>query len=41
MVSGHGSPLGLDGWCFGHALMEVAYMFLILVFHVLIAFVWC
>ena len=26
MVSEHGSPLGLDGWCVGHAFMSVAYM---------------
>jgi len=26
VVSKHGSPLGLDGWCVGHACMLVAYM---------------
>lgn len=38
VVSEHGSPLRLDGMCVGHAFMSVAYVFLILVVHVLIEF---
>lgn len=30
MVSEHGSPLGLDEWCVGHAFMPVTYVFLVL-----------
>ena len=40
MVSEHGSPLILDGLCIGHAFMSVAYVFLTLVVHVLVAFAW-
>ena len=41
MVSKHVSCLGLDGWCVGHAFMLIAYVFLKLVVHVLVAFSWC
>ena len=41
MVSEHGSPLRLDGFCGGHAFMTVAYVFVMLVVHVLVAFSWC
>ena len=41
VVSEHGSPLRLDGRCVGHALILVAYVFLMLVVHVLVAFEWC
>ena len=27
MVSEHGSTLGLDGWCVGHAFMSISYVF--------------
>ena len=37
MVSEHGSPLGLDGRCVGHACMSVACVSLTLAFHVLVA----
>ena len=37
MVTEHGSPLGLDGLCVGHACMSVACVSLTLAFHVLVA----
>lgn len=37
MVSEHGSPLGMDGLCVGHACMSVACVSLTLAFHVLVA----
>lgn len=40
MVLEHGSPLGLDGLCAGHAFMSVAYVFLMFVLHMLVAFAW-
>ena len=40
MVSKHGSTLRLDGWCFGHAFKSLAYVSLMLVVHVLVAFAW-
>ena len=41
MVLEHGSPLGLDGQCVGHALMSVSYVFSMIVFYVLVAYAWC
>ena len=41
VVSKHGSPLRLDGLCVRYAFMLVAYVFLMLVVHVLVAFSWC
>ena len=41
MVLEHGSPLGLDGQCVGHAFMLVTYVFLILVAYGLVAYAWC
>ena len=41
VVSEHGSTLGLDGRCVGHAFMLVTYVFLILVVYVLVAYAWC
>jgi len=41
VVSEHGSSLALDGRCVGHACMSDAYVFLMLVVHVLVAFAWC
>ena len=40
VVPMHGSTLGLDGWCVGHACMLVACVYLTLSFHVLLAFTW-
>jgi len=37
VVSKHGSPLALDGWCVGYTFMSAAYVLLILVVHVLVA----
>lgn len=41
MVPEHGSPLGLDGLCVGHAFMLVACVLIILVLYVLISYAWC
>ena len=41
MMLEHGSPVRLDGQCVGNAFMSVAYVFLMLVVHVLVAFAWC
>jgi len=38
VVSEHGSPLRLDGLCFGHACMLVACVSLTLASHVLVGF---
>jgi len=38
VVSEHGSPLRLDGLCFGHACMSVSCVSLTLAFHVFVAF---
>ena len=38
MVSYHGSPLRLDGQCFGHAYMSVTYVFLMFVVYVLVVY---
>lgn len=38
MVSEHGSPLGLDGWCVGHAYILVAYVSFMLVVYVLVVY---
>ena len=38
LVTDHGSPLGLDGMCVGHACMSVACVSLTLAFHMIIAF---
>jgi len=41
VVLEHGSTLGPDGRCVSHAFMSGAYVFLMLVVHVLVAFAWC
>jgi len=40
VVSEHGSPLGLDGRCLGHAYMSVAYILLMLVIYALVVYAW-
>jgi len=40
VVLEHGSPLGLDGQCVGHAYMLVAYVFLMLAIYVLVVYAW-
>ena len=41
MVLEHGSLLRLDGKCVGHAFMLIAYVFLMIIVHVLVSFAWC
>jgi len=41
VVSKHGSPFGLDGWCGGHTFMSSACVFLIHVLYLLVAYAWC
>jgi len=41
VVSDHGSPLGLDGQCVGHAFMSVAYVLFLQVIYFLISYAWC
>jgi len=38
VVLGHGSNLGLDGLCVGHACMSIACVYRTLAFYVLVAF---
>jgi len=40
VLSEHGSPLGLDGRCVGHAYMLVAYVLFIFVLYVFVAYAW-
>ena len=41
MVLDHGSHVRLDGQCVSHAFVSVAYVFLMIVVNVLVAYAWC
>ena len=40
MVSEHGSPLGLDGWCVGHAFILGVYVFSMVMVYVFVLYPW-
>jgi len=41
VVLEHGSRLGLDGWCVGHAFISVSCVFSMFVVYVLVVYAWC